>query len=262
MRGNRLVVLVSQRDETQEHAGPTRSTRLGPPGIIHQLARARRDPAPGGARHRAGPRARIHPDRPVLSGAGGAASSSTRRPAASRPRASAGGTRPVRAACPTDRRDAKRAGAGSRSARRAAPGGLPRRLDRALSAAVRQELLELDPLDAKLTRLVDLLQHELAVRELGQKITTDTRERISKSQREYFLREQLRSIQQELGESEEGRRRRRPAEAARRGPPPRGGPTGGRARAGSAGQRAAGACPSTASSAPTWIGWPRCPGAS
>ena len=49
-----------------------------------------------------------------------------------------------------------------------------------------------------------MLQHELAVRELGQKITTDTRERISKSQREYFLREQLRSIQQELGESEEG----------------------------------------------------------
>ncbi|MBA2450848.1 MAG: endopeptidase La [Chloroflexi bacterium] len=70
-----------------------------------------------------------------------------------------------------------------------------------LAAAARQELLELDPLDAKLRRLVELLQHELAVRELGQKITTETRERMSKAQREYFLREQLRAIQQELGEN-------------------------------------------------------------
>ncbi len=60
----------------------------------------------------------------------------------------------------------------------------------------------MDPVTAKLRRLVDLLQRELAVRELGQKITTDTEERLSKTQRDYYLREQLRSIQRELGEDE------------------------------------------------------------
>jgi ATP-dependent Lon protease len=73
-----------------------------------------------------------------------------------------------------------------------------------LDVSVRQELLEMDPLTAKLRRLVDLLQRELAVRELGRKITTETEERLSKKQREYYLREQLRSIQRELGEDQEG----------------------------------------------------------
>ena len=69
-----------------------------------------------------------------------------------------------------------------------------------LTGTVRQEILEMDLVDAKLDRLVELLQHEVAVRELGQKITSDTQERMSKAQREYFLREQMRSIQRELGE--------------------------------------------------------------
>ena len=72
-----------------------------------------------------------------------------------------------------------------------------------LEPNVRQEILELDPVEAKLRRLVDLLQRELAVRELGQKITTETQERLSKAQREFYLREQLRSIQTELGEKGE-----------------------------------------------------------
>src|SRR5205823_2609861 len=62
----------------------------------------------------------------------------------------------------------------------------------------------LDWVTAKLRRLVDLLQRELAVRELGRKITTDTEERLSKQQREFYLREQLRSIQRELGETDGG----------------------------------------------------------
>jgi ATP-dependent Lon protease len=72
----------------------------------------------------------------------------------------------------------------------------------ALGTEARQELLELDPVTAKLRRLIDLLQRELAVRELGRKITTDTEERLTKKQREFYLREQLRSIQRELGEEE------------------------------------------------------------
>jgi ATP-dependent Lon protease len=73
-----------------------------------------------------------------------------------------------------------------------------------LDRAARQELLEMDPVTGKLRRLIDLLQRELAVRELGRKITTDTQERLSKQQREFYLREQLRSIQRELGEADEG----------------------------------------------------------
>jgi ATP-dependent Lon protease len=74
-----------------------------------------------------------------------------------------------------------------------------------LPAAARQEILEIDPISGKLRRLVDLLQRDIAVRELGRKIATDTEERLSKQQREYYLREQLRSIQRELGDEHEGK---------------------------------------------------------
>ncbi|GIW06291.1 MAG: Lon protease [Dehalococcoidia bacterium] len=67
----------------------------------------------------------------------------------------------------------------------------------------RQAILELDPVEAKLRRLNELLQRELQVREVGRQITAATQSRMDRTQREYFLREQLRSIQQELGEGEE-----------------------------------------------------------
>jgi ATP-dependent Lon protease len=70
--------------------------------------------------------------------------------------------------------------------------------------ATRQAILELNPLSAKLRRLIDVLQRELAVRELGRKITTDTEERLTKRQREIYLREQLQSIQKELGDEDGG----------------------------------------------------------
>jgi ATP-dependent Lon protease len=82
---------------------------------------------------------------------------------------------------------------------------------------VRQELLEMDSVEARLRRLVDLLQHELAVREIGRRITTETQKQMNKAQRDYFLREQMRAIQQELGEggdqSEADKLRRRVEEA-------------------------------------------------
>jgi ATP-dependent Lon protease len=73
----------------------------------------------------------------------------------------------------------------------------------AFSPEARQELLELDGADAKLRRLIELLQHEIAVRELGQKITSDTTERLSKTQRDFYLRQQLESIQRELGDEDQ-----------------------------------------------------------
>jgi ATP-dependent Lon protease len=73
-----------------------------------------------------------------------------------------------------------------------------------LAGKSRHEILELEPVSAKLRRLIDLLQRELAIRELGRKITTETEERLTKRQREAYLREQLHSIQRELGEGGEG----------------------------------------------------------
>jgi ATP-dependent Lon protease len=73
-----------------------------------------------------------------------------------------------------------------------------------LDLTARQQLLETEPVAAKLRQLVDLLQRELAVRELGRKITSETQERLSKSQRDFYLREQLKSIQRELGDSDGG----------------------------------------------------------
>jgi ATP-dependent Lon protease len=69
-----------------------------------------------------------------------------------------------------------------------------------LSMQERQEILELPTARAKLERLLGLMAHELEVLELGRKIQSQAEESIGRSQREYFLREQLKAIQQELGE--------------------------------------------------------------
>jgi ATP-dependent Lon protease len=66
-----------------------------------------------------------------------------------------------------------------------------------------QELLELDSVSAKLHKLVGILARELEVLEIGQKIQNEARSEIEKVQREYFLREQLKAIQKELGEGDE-----------------------------------------------------------
>jgi ATP-dependent Lon protease len=73
-----------------------------------------------------------------------------------------------------------------------------------IETPVRQAILEIDQVEAKLRKLVDALQHELSVRELGQSITDRTQARLNKAQREAILREQLRSIQAELGEGGAG----------------------------------------------------------
>ena len=66
-----------------------------------------------------------------------------------------------------------------------------------------QEILELDSVLAKLQKLISLLAHEAEVLELGQKIQNEARSEIEKVQREYYLREQLKAIQRELGEGDE-----------------------------------------------------------
>ena len=66
-----------------------------------------------------------------------------------------------------------------------------------------QTLLELDSTKAKLEKLVDLLVRETEVLSLGAKIQNQARSGIEKVQREYFLREQMKAIQKELGENDE-----------------------------------------------------------
>jgi ATP-dependent Lon protease len=68
---------------------------------------------------------------------------------------------------------------------------------------LRQELLELDSVRAKLQELSGFLAHELEIFELGKKIQTQAQEEMTKVQREYMLREQLKAIQHELGEESE-----------------------------------------------------------
>jgi len=68
---------------------------------------------------------------------------------------------------------------------------------------LRQKLLELDSVRAKLENLSSFLSHELEIFELGKKIQTSAQEEMGKVQREYLLREQLKAIQRELGEESE-----------------------------------------------------------
>jgi ATP-dependent Lon protease len=70
-----------------------------------------------------------------------------------------------------------------------------------ISLRARQEILEMNPFEAKMHKLIEILQHEITVRELGHKITSETKERLTKAEHDFFLREQVRSIQQELGEN-------------------------------------------------------------
>ena len=66
-----------------------------------------------------------------------------------------------------------------------------------------QTLLEIDNVTDKLRRLMVILGKELEVLELGRKIQNEAQGEMEKMQREYFLREQLKAIQKELGEGDE-----------------------------------------------------------
>jgi ATP-dependent Lon protease len=75
-----------------------------------------------------------------------------------------------------------------------------------LPMTTRQEVLELDAPSAKLRKLIEVLQHEITVRELIQRITSETALEMSKAQREHILRKHMESIQRELGELKSGTR--------------------------------------------------------
>ncbi len=72
-----------------------------------------------------------------------------------------------------------------------------------IPTAEKQELLEEVNVIARLRRLSEILARELEVISLGTKIQSQVQEGIDKGQREYYLREQLKAIQEELGEGDE-----------------------------------------------------------
>lgn len=73
-----------------------------------------------------------------------------------------------------------------------------------ISLEERQLLLEMPVVKERLNRLQPLLHRELEVVSLGSKIQKDVAMTMSKTQRDYFLREQIRAIRKELGEPEAG----------------------------------------------------------
>ncbi len=71
-----------------------------------------------------------------------------------------------------------------------------------LPTAEKQEILGiLDP-EARAQRVSEKLARQIELLELSKKIGTETKESMDKSQRQYFLREQLKAIQKELGEAD------------------------------------------------------------
>ena len=66
-----------------------------------------------------------------------------------------------------------------------------------------QNLLDIDSVSEKLRKLLGLLVREVEVLSIGQKIQNEARGEIEKVQRDYFLREQMKAIQKELGERDE-----------------------------------------------------------
>ncbi len=69
-----------------------------------------------------------------------------------------------------------------------------------LDLAQRQEVLEIDPVAEKMNRLIQHLNREVEVLELGRKIQGQARDQMQKAEREYILRQQLSAIKKELGE--------------------------------------------------------------
>jgi ATP-dependent Lon protease len=72
-----------------------------------------------------------------------------------------------------------------------------------ISPEKKQALLEIDSLKVKLRELVKLLSREKEILSLGKKIKSDVHDKMNKSQREFYLRQQIKAIKKELGELDE-----------------------------------------------------------
>ena len=71
-----------------------------------------------------------------------------------------------------------------------------------LDVSKAQQILDIDSLKEKFRLLIAHLSREKEVLTIGKKIESEAREEMNKAQREYYLRQQLRAIQKELGETD------------------------------------------------------------
>ena len=75
-----------------------------------------------------------------------------------------------------------------------------------LTTADKQELLEMADVSARLERVNKHLAKEIEVQQLRTKIQTEVQDSVQQSQRDYYLREQLKAIQKELGDIDESQK--------------------------------------------------------
>ncbi len=75
----------------------------------------------------------------------------------------------------------------------------------ALKIADKQELLEIESVAERLERIYAYMEAEIGVLQVEKRIRNRVKRQMEKTQREYYLNEQLKAIQKELGESEDGR---------------------------------------------------------
>lgn len=68
----------------------------------------------------------------------------------------------------------------------------------------KQELLEMDLVDDRLEKLYQLMENEIGLLQVEKRIRNRVKRQMEKTQREYYLNEQMKAIQKELGEGEEG----------------------------------------------------------
>jgi len=74
----------------------------------------------------------------------------------------------------------------------------------ALKLADKQKVLEIQDVRQRLEHILTLIEGEMEVLQIEKKIRSRVKSQMEKSQREYYLNEQMKAIQKELGESEEG----------------------------------------------------------
>ena len=75
----------------------------------------------------------------------------------------------------------------------------------ALKIPEKQELLEVDVVSERMEKVISFMEGEIGVLQVEKKIRSRVKRQMEKTQREYYLNEQLKAIQKELGESEEGK---------------------------------------------------------
>ncbi len=75
-----------------------------------------------------------------------------------------------------------------------------------LSTPDKQDTLETLDIHVRLEKINQHLAKELEVQQLRNKIQSEVQDRVQQTQREYYLREQMKAIQKELGEQDEGQR--------------------------------------------------------